>query len=249
MPVVHAGRQARPLAVYGQVHGVKAAEVEWPEEEMHEAGRGQGKRPSLGLLRLPTSPRSPHPPPPMELPPVEPQAATATVLMEDILRTILRLLSPADLLRAALACHRWCHVASLVRPRAPPLLGYFFHPCIIPGPPPLRPVEPGPYRPAIFLPLSDTTASATTCLSIDDARGFAIQDVHLGLLLLLPDPVHRKILPRIHILDLASRHPRTTHCLVVTAGAAAGTAAAGEGGSGWKGGGREAGDRGRARER
>jgi hypothetical protein len=27
MAVVQAGRQARPLAVYGQVHGVKAAEV------------------------------------------------------------------------------------------------------------------------------------------------------------------------------------------------------------------------------
>ncbi|OEL13787.1 hypothetical protein BAE44_0025195 [Dichanthelium oligosanthes] len=117
----------------------------------------------------------------MELLPAEPAVA---VLKED---DILRRLSPADLLRAALSCHR-CRAS----------------------------------RPAVFLPLDDPAAAR---LSLGAARGFAIHDVHLGLVLLLPDPLHKKILPRVLVLDPASRRPRATRCLA-TDGAATGTSSA-----------------------
>ncbi|CAN6210277.1 unnamed protein product [Urochloa humidicola] len=151
------------------------------------------------------SPASALPPTPPPHPAPAERATTAADLTEEVLHAILRRLTLADLLRAALACHRWRRAASRALPRAPPLLGYFFHPCATPGPPPEPPNEQGPHRPAVFLPLGDPTAPAAARLSLDNARGFAIQDVHLGLVLLLPDPLHKKILPRIFVIDPASR--------------------------------------------
>jgi hypothetical protein len=69
----------------------------------------------------------------------EPQSGTAIdALTEEDLRDIHRRLSLADLLRAALVCHRWRRVAARCLPRAPPLLGYFFHPVNASRAPPNR---------------------------------------------------------------------------------------------------------------
>ncbi|KAL6591830.1 hypothetical protein ACP70R_049693 [Stipagrostis hirtigluma subsp. patula] len=136
----------------------------------------------------------PPPPPPAEAAPV------------DALVLILRRLPPADLLRAALACRRWRRAASLALPRAPPLLGYFFHPQDTPPPPPME-ADKRVLYPAAFAPLDDASASPRLSLAFapDAARGFAIQDVHLGLVLLLPSKLPEMLLPRILVLDPASR--------------------------------------------
>ncbi|CAN6217089.1 unnamed protein product, partial [Urochloa humidicola] len=104
------------------------------------------------------------------------------------------------------ACRRWLRVASLAAPRAPPLLGYFFHPKdSLP-----RPHSVCPYKnvlyPAIFAPLD---AAASPRLSLDfepsASRGFAIMEVRHGLLLLLPCPRPQAAFPSILVLDPASR--------------------------------------------
>ena len=157
--------------------------------------RGGGKpKPKI----LPSSPNSVPPPPS-----VEPEAAAIDVLTGDDLRHILRRLSLADLLRAALACHRWRRVAARCLPRAPPLLGYFFHPVNTPPPPPIR-AEPAHYD-AVFAPLD----SLSPRLSLDfapEASRFGLYDCHQGLLLLQPPGWFSKsILPRLLVLDPATR--------------------------------------------
>jgi hypothetical protein len=118
-----------------------------------------------------------------------------------LLRLIFQRLSPADLVCAALACTLWCDTVSPVARHAPPpLLGYFFNPVGTPPPPPI-PSEPKANYPAIFAPLD----AGSPRLSIDAGADFSIHDVHLGLVLLLPISLPRKILPRILALDSASR--------------------------------------------
>ncbi|CAD6333958.1 unnamed protein product [Miscanthus lutarioriparius] len=68
------------------------------------------------------------------------------------LQAILLHLTPANLLRAALACHRWRRAATRALPRVPPLLGYFFHPKGPSKPPPM-PTSDKTHHPAVILPL------------------------------------------------------------------------------------------------
>ncbi|KAL6598060.1 hypothetical protein ACP70R_046481 [Stipagrostis hirtigluma subsp. patula] len=145
-----------------------------------------------------SSSATPPPPTPTDKePPVN-------ALPEHDLRLILRRLPPADLLRAALACRRWRRAAARALPRAPPLLGYFFHPAGVAGPFPLKPTD-KTFHPAVFLPLDADAKRVSLALSPSEARGFSIQDVHLGLVLLLPLPRPKAILPRILAVDPASR--------------------------------------------
>ncbi|XP_051186505.1 uncharacterized protein [Lolium perenne] len=129
-------------------------------------------------------------------PPVEPKTTPAIdALPEDHLRDILRRLSPADLLRAALACHRWRRLASRCRARAPPLLGYFVHPM----------ETERTHDDAVFVPLD----ASVPRLSLDfapDASDFQLYDSHQGLLLLQPAVnLPKGILPRFLVLDPATR--------------------------------------------
>ena len=133
---------------------------------------------------------------------------TVADLTDFILQAILVRLTPADLLRAALACHRWRRAATLALPRVPPLLGYFFHPKGPSSPPPM-PTTDKTHHPAVFLPL-DAAAAASPRLSLDLTKGFAstlsIQDVHHGLVLLTPHSRPKSpLLPRILAVDPASR--------------------------------------------
>ncbi|CAN6162509.1 unnamed protein product [Urochloa humidicola] len=159
------------------------------------AGKRRGRRNPQTLA----SSSLPPPPPP-------PEAELTAVLPDNVLRFILQRLSAADLLRAALACRRWLRVVSLAAPRAPPLLGYFFHPKDSPPRPPVVWHNRVLY-PAIFAPLDDATASPRLSLDFEPSasRGFAIQDVRHGLLLLLPCPRPQAAFPSILVLDPASR--------------------------------------------
>jgi hypothetical protein len=142
---------------------------------------------------------------------VDPQAAAAEtasieVLSEFVLEDILRRLSLADLLRAALASHRWRRLASHCLPRDPPLLGYFFLPTQVPPPFPERDpkiVE----TPAAFAPL-DASAPRLSLDFAPDAFRFFVYDSLQGLLLLEPSDAHKPpkgILPRFLVLDPATR--------------------------------------------
>uniref|UniRef100_A0ACD5XK24 Uncharacterized protein n=1 Tax=Avena sativa TaxID=4498 RepID=A0ACD5XK24_AVESA len=151
-------------------------------------------RKNRGKTRTKTPPSSTLFPP---TPPVEPKpAATIDALTDEDLRTILRRLSAADLLRAALACHRWRRVASRCCTRAPPLLGYFFHPT--------RHTD-RTYSDAVFAPLDGSVPR----LSLDfapDASDFQVYDSHQGLLLLEPAvKLPKGVLPRFLVLDPATR--------------------------------------------
>ncbi|KAL5201202.1 hypothetical protein ABZP36_035556 [Zizania latifolia] len=132
---------------------------------------------------------------------------TVAALTEDAIHDILRRLPPADLLRAALACQRWRRAAARCSIlRAPPLLGYFFHPADTP-PPMAFSASKRTLFPVAFAPVDASSPS----LSLDFVRrgtsSFTIYDVHLGLMLLLPVPASLPagILPRILVLDPASR--------------------------------------------
>ncbi|CAM0950805.1 unnamed protein product [Alopecurus aequalis] len=139
-------------------------------------------------------------------PPVKPEAAVAgiSVLTVDILRDIIGRLSLADLLRAALACHYWRRVAARCLPRAPPLLGYFFHPVKPLPPPPIR--ETGRTRyDAVFAPL-DVSSPRLSLDFAPDASRFDLHDCHQGLLLLEPSVSIPKVIhPRLLVLDPATR--------------------------------------------
>ncbi|XP_047047871.1 uncharacterized protein LOC124652867 [Lolium rigidum] len=139
-------------------------------------------------------------------PSVEPEAAAAEVLLTvDVLRNILRRLSLADLLRAALACHRWRRVAARCLPRAPPLLGYFFHPVKTPPPLPIRPTERIRYD-AVFAPLDNASSPRLSLDFAPDASRFDLHDCHHGLVLLEPaSEVPKFIHPRLLVLDPATR--------------------------------------------
>jgi hypothetical protein len=131
-------------------------------------------------------------------------ATTVADLTEEALHAILGCLTPADLLRAALACHRWRRAASRALPRAPPLLGYFFHPQG-PSKPPPAPTSDKTHHPAVFVPLDAASPRLSLELSPTAARGLSIQDVHLGLVLLLHHQRPQSLLPRIVAVDPASR--------------------------------------------
>uniref|UniRef100_A0A0E0LZ01 F-box domain-containing protein n=1 Tax=Oryza punctata TaxID=4537 RepID=A0A0E0LZ01_ORYPU len=134
-----------------------------------------------------------------------PPPPTVADLTDDTLRYILHRLAPADLLRAALACHRWRRAAArCVEGTPPPLLGYFFHPADTPLTAQIV-ASSGALHPAAFAPLD----ASSPRLSLDGlgggTKGFSIYDVHLGLVLLLPESLPSGILPRILVLDPASR--------------------------------------------
>ncbi|CAM0950796.1 unnamed protein product [Alopecurus aequalis] len=136
-------------------------------------------------------------------PSVEPEAAAVDVLTVDVFLNILRRLSLVDLLRTALACHYWRRVAARCLPRAPPLLGYFFHPVKTPPPLPNRETERIRYD-AVFAPLD----ASSPRLSLDfapDASRFNLHDCHQGLLLLEPSVnIPKAIHPRLLVLDPAT---------------------------------------------
>ncbi|KAL6591829.1 hypothetical protein ACP70R_049692 [Stipagrostis hirtigluma subsp. patula] len=141
----------------------------------------------------------------MEAPPAT-SSAEAVLTNGLLLRSILQRLTPADLLRAALASHRWCRAASRAAPLAPPLLGYLFHPVDTPPPTPI-PSPATAHYPAVFAPLDHAASAPRLSLGFaaHAARGFTVQDVHLGLVLLLPSELPKMLLPRILVLDPASR--------------------------------------------
>uniref|UniRef100_A0A0E0B0C5 F-box domain-containing protein n=1 Tax=Oryza glumipatula TaxID=40148 RepID=A0A0E0B0C5_9ORYZ len=151
-----------------------------------------------------------------------PSSPTTTVaaLTDDTLLCILHRLAPADLLRAALACHRWHRVAArCVTAAPPPLLGYFFHPADTPLTAHI--VAPiAALHPAAFAPLDSSSSPFSPRLSLHGlgsggTKGFTIYDVHLGLVLLLPASLPSGVLSRIlrglwHIVGaavLSRAHP------------------------------------------
>uniref|UniRef100_A0ACD5YAW7 Uncharacterized protein n=1 Tax=Avena sativa TaxID=4498 RepID=A0ACD5YAW7_AVESA len=144
-------------------------------------------------------------------PTVEPQAAATEaapidVLPELVLSGILRRLSLADLIRAALASHRWRRLASRCLPRTPPLLGYFFHPTEVPPPYPDGVPEIA-HTPAVFAPI-DASAPHLSLDFAPDAFRFHVYDSHQGLLLLEPSERFsgaRGCIPRFLVLDPATR--------------------------------------------
>nr|CAB3452969.1 unnamed protein product [Digitaria exilis] len=137
---------------------------------MAPKGRCRGRK-----ARTLPPPAAARPPPP---PSVE-GAVTVADITEELLRSILRRLAPADLLRAALACHYWRRAASRVLPRAPPLLGYFFHSHNTVKPPPSPEPTNKTHYPAVFVPLDAASPRLSLDLAPTAARGLSIQDVHL----------------------------------------------------------------------
>uniref|UniRef100_A0A0E0EPY9 F-box domain-containing protein n=1 Tax=Oryza meridionalis TaxID=40149 RepID=A0A0E0EPY9_9ORYZ len=138
-----------------------------------------------------------------------PPTTTVAALTDDTLLCILHRLAPADLLRAALACHRWRRAAArCITAAPPPLLGYFFHPADTPLTAHI--VAPiAALHPAAFAPLDSSSSPSSPRLSLDGlggggTKGFTIYDVHLGLVLLLPASLPSGVLPRILVLDPAS---------------------------------------------
>ncbi|XP_048529865.1 uncharacterized protein LOC125509040 [Triticum urartu] len=146
-------------------------------------------------------------PPPVEEPQTGAAKSVTTVdaLTVDTLRNILRRLSLADLLRAALACHRWRRVAARCIPRTAPLLGYFFHPTATGLPAPLHSRSKEIDTPAVFAPLDASSPS----LSLDFAPGasrYVLHDCHQGLLLLEPfASLPKGTIPRFLVIDPATR--------------------------------------------
>ncbi|CAL5080549.1 unnamed protein product [Urochloa decumbens] len=163
------------------------------------APKGKCRGPKAQTL---ASPAAARPPPPHPAPALS--ATTVADLTEEILHAILRSLTPADLLRAALACHRWRRAASRALPPAPPLLGYFFHPRG-PAERPPAPTDDKTHYPAVFVPLDAASPRLSLELNPGAARGLSINDVHLGLVLLLLHDRPKSLLPRILAIDPASR--------------------------------------------
>ncbi|XP_066330498.1 uncharacterized protein [Miscanthus floridulus] len=147
---------------------------------------------------------SPSPRPPALAPAPALETTTVADLTDLVLHAILVRLAPADLLRAALACHRWRRAAVRALPRVPPLLGYFFHPKGPAQPPPM-PTSDKTHHPAVFVPLDAASSRISLDLTPGAASSLSIQDVHLGLVLLLPHARPKSLLPRILAVDPASR--------------------------------------------
>lgn len=135
----------------------------------------------------------------MEEPP--PPAMVAVLTDDALIYFILKRLSPVDLVRAALACHRWRRAAVLAVSRVPPLLGYFVRPRETGFLLPMARAE----LPAVFVPRDATAPRFSLALAPDDSPDLAIHDVHLGLVLLLPGERPEKPLAGILVLDPASR--------------------------------------------
>ncbi|XP_047048411.1 uncharacterized protein LOC124653393 [Lolium rigidum] len=171
-----------------------------------KAGKKKGGSKPKPKTKTKTPPSSTLPtsiPPPQ---PQEPKAAPEAidVLNGSVLRNVLRRLPLVDLLRAALACHRWRRVAACCLPRAPPLLGYFFHPVKPPPHPPTKATERA-HHDAVFAPLG--ASSPLRCLNFaPDASRYKLYDCHQGLLLLEPTvPPPKGTLPRLLVADPATR--------------------------------------------
>uniref|UniRef100_A0ACD5YGK9 Uncharacterized protein n=1 Tax=Avena sativa TaxID=4498 RepID=A0ACD5YGK9_AVESA len=167
--------------------------------------KGGGKPKSKTKTKTKTPPSSSSPtsgPPPRPVEP-KPAAEAIDVLTGDVLRNVFRRLPLVDLLRAALACHRWRRAAARCLPRAPPLLGYFFHPVKAPPAPPIKETERDHYD-AVFAPLG--ASSPRQCLGFaPDASRFRLCDCHQGLLLLEPTASPTKgALPRLLVVDPAT---------------------------------------------
>ncbi|TVU11031.1 hypothetical protein EJB05_44593, partial [Eragrostis curvula] len=171
--------------------------------------RGQSK--GRKAQTLPSS-AAPLPAPPLKeslpAPPLKESlpagVAPVEVLSEGTLLFIFRRLTPAELLRAALACHRWRRAAVRALPRAPPVLGYFFHPAGVPGKPPLPSID-KTFYPAVFAPLEASSPRLSLALSAGEMNSFRLSDVHLGLIILVPINLPEAILPRVLVIDPASR--------------------------------------------
>ncbi|KAF7065045.1 hypothetical protein CFC21_071222 [Triticum aestivum] len=165
------------------------------------ARKSKGKK--TRTKRDPPSSTTVPPPPPVETQATAPDVSI-DVLAEFDIFSILRRLCLADLLRAALACHRWRRLAASCLPRAPPLLGHFFHPTQVNPPFPLEETK-DPDTPAVFAPLD----ASSPRLSLDfapEAFRFYLYDSHQGLLLCEPsDPLPKEVIPRFLVLDPATR--------------------------------------------
>ncbi|CAN6217092.1 unnamed protein product [Urochloa humidicola] len=177
-----------------------------------------------GGLEAPTLPAAALPPAPLLHPPPAEKATTVDDLTEEALHAIFRSLTPADLLCAALACHRWRRAASLALPSAPPLLRYFFHPKGDAKRPPAS-TEDKTHYPAVFVPLDASSPRLSLDLTPCAASALSIQDVHLGLVLLVHHPRPKSLMPRILAVDPASRR-RVLLPAPTTAGAPTGASSA-----------------------
>ncbi|XP_044949000.1 uncharacterized protein LOC123398610 [Hordeum vulgare subsp. vulgare] len=167
------------------------------------AGKNKGK---TKTKKAPPSSTSLPPPPPVEPQATEAAATSIDVLTELDISNILRRLSLADLLRAALACHRWRRLAARCLPRAPPLLGYFHHPTHPPPPFPGRDTKLLD-TPALFAPL-DAASPRLTLDFAPDAFRFLLFDSLQGLLLFESSdeiPKDKGAIPRFLVLDPSNR--------------------------------------------
>ncbi|XP_047047008.1 uncharacterized protein LOC124652027 [Lolium rigidum] len=130
------------------------------------------------------------------VPPPPSEEAAIDVLTLDVLPNILRRLSLADLLRAALTCHRWRRAAARCLPSAPPLLGYFFHPA--------KTGNKLAYYEPVFAPLHASSPRLSLDFAPDVSR-YKLFDCHQGLLLLQPAASVPKVShPRLLVLDPAT---------------------------------------------
>ncbi|KAL6640293.1 hypothetical protein ACP70R_022142 [Stipagrostis hirtigluma subsp. patula] len=92
------------------------------------------------------------------------------------------------------------HPALYVPLDASSLLSYYGHPATTTGPP--RAAFDEALHPALYVPLD--ASSPGLAVAPGEARRFFVQVVHLGLVLLLPLPRPKVILPHVLAFDLAS---------------------------------------------
>ncbi|GJN23386.1 hypothetical protein PR202_gb11031 [Eleusine coracana subsp. coracana] len=132
---------------------------------------------------------------------MEPPSTLAAVVADDRLTVfVVKHLSPVDIVRAALACRRWCRSFAFAIPRAPPLLGYLCHPEASLTSPLLPPIE----LSSVFVLRDAPSTNLSVPLAPEDPRDLQIHDVHLGLVLLLPHEIPGMPLLRVLAVDPAS---------------------------------------------